>query len=119
MDPHFDGIIFKTHAAELERRMRYPHPPFVVLDVRPAVERGLGMLPGAMAVSSADLSVLPPGTTAKTEFFVVGSGPYDEEVRRTTLRLRELGAARVVELTGGMSEWESFGHALAPADRGA
>jgi rhodanese-related sulfurtransferase len=120
MDPHFDGVIFKTHPAELVRRMRRPHPPFVVLDVRPAEERGRGIIPGANPLRSIDLDgALPPGTSPLTEFFVVGRDQYDEEVRRTTMRLRELGARRVVELTGGMFEWESYEFPLTPTTRAA
>jgi rhodanese-related sulfurtransferase len=120
MDPHFDGVIFKTHPAELERRRRSPHPPFLVIDVRPAAERTRGTIPGAVALRSTDLDgALPPGTDARTEFFVVGRDQYDEEVRRTTLRLRELGARRVVELTGGMFEWESYEFPLTPTTRAA
>jgi len=119
MDPHFDGMIFKTHAAELLRRMRSPHPPFLVLDVRAAPERARGVVPGSVALRSAELDALPPGTGPATEFFVVGRDQYDEEVRRTTLRLRELGAHRVVELTGGMLEWERQGFPLDTVNRAA
>jgi rhodanese-related sulfurtransferase len=109
MDPHFDGVIFQTHPAELARRMRSPRPPFLILDVRSAEQRSRGAIAGAVASRSTDLEALPPATDAKTEFIVVGNGLTDDEVRRTTNRLRELGAHRVVELTGGMYEWEHFG----------
>lgn len=121
MDPHFDGVIFKTHPGELVRRMRRPHPPYLLLDVRPAAERAHGVIPGAVALNSDDLAELPAGTTPLTEFFVVGRDQYDPEMRRTTVRLRQLGARRVVELTGGMFEWESYGYPLdgAPGQRAA
>ena len=106
MDPHFDGVIFKTHPAELDRRRRRAFPPFAIVDVRDAGEHARGAIPGSILARSTDLDALPPGTTPMTEFFVVGRDQYDEEVRRTTLRLRELGARRVVELTGGMFEWQ-------------
>jgi rhodanese-related sulfurtransferase len=109
MDPHFDGVIFQTHPAELARRMRSPRPPFLILDVRSAEQRSRGTIAGAVALRSTDLEALPPGTDAKTELIVVGHDLADKEVRRTTNRLRELGAHRVVELTGGMYEWEHFG----------
>ena len=109
MDPHFDGVIFQTHPAELSRRIRSPRPPFLVVDVRSAEDRSRGTIPGAVAHRSTDLETLPPGVDVRTEFFVVGRNLEDPEVRRTTLRLRELGARRVVELTGGMFEWEQFG----------
>ena len=109
MDPHFDGVIFQTHPAELARRMRSPRPPFLILDVRSAERRAGGIIPGALALRSTDLAALPTGTDAKTELIVVGHDLEDSEVRRTTNRLRELGAHRVVELTGGMYEWEHFG----------
>jgi rhodanese-related sulfurtransferase len=116
MDPHFDGVIFQTHPAELARRIRSPRPPFLVIDVRGAEQRSRGSIPGAVAHRSTDLQALPPGTDARTEFIVAGRDLNDEEVRRTTLRLKELGASRVVELTGGIHEWEQFGF---PLDRGA
>ena len=109
MDPHFDGVIFKTHPAELARRMRSPRPPFLILDVRSAADQARGTIAGAVAFRSSDLEALPPGTDGKTEFIVVGTHRDDPEIRRTTNRLRELGAGRVVELTGGMFEWEQFG----------
>jgi rhodanese-related sulfurtransferase len=119
MDPHFDGVIFKTHPAELQRRLRHPRPPLLVIDVRPAGERARGTVPGAVALRAGDLATLPEGTTPATEFFVVGRDQYDEDVRRATNRLRELGARRVVELTGGMFEWESYGFPLAGGSRAA
>jgi rhodanese-related sulfurtransferase len=113
MDPHFDGVIFQTHPQELARRLRSPRPPYLVLDVRSPAEQSRGMIAGAVALRSSDFDALPPGTGIQTEFIVAGRDLDDEEVRRTTLRLRELGAHRVVELTGGMSEWEHFGFPIA------
>jgi rhodanese-related sulfurtransferase len=110
MDPHFDGVIFQTHAAELRRRIRRPHPPFAVLDVRGNEAWRQGRIPGA--VPAGELTALPDGVAASAEIFVVGSGPDDQRVRAASLRLRELGARRVVELTGGMSEWGDLRLAL-------
>jgi rhodanese-related sulfurtransferase len=112
MDPHFDGVIFQTHPAELARRIRSSWPPFLIVDVRPVADQARGTIAGAFAAGS-DLGALPPGTDAKTEFFVVGKNLDDPEIRRTTLRLKALGAMRVVELTGGMFEWEQFGFPVA------
>jgi rhodanese-related sulfurtransferase len=119
MDPHFDGVIFQTHPAELARRMKSPRPPFLIVDVRPAADQARGTIPGAVAHRSSDLEALPAGTDARTEFIVVGANLDDPEIRRTTLRLRELGAGRVVELTGGMFEWEQFGYPVVPAGASA
>jgi rhodanese-related sulfurtransferase len=119
MDPHFDGVIFQTHPAELARRIRSPRPPFLIIDVRSAEDRSRGTIAGAAAHRSTDLETLPDGTGASTEFFVVGKNLDDPEVRRTTQRLRELGALRVVELTGGMYEWEQFGFPVAPPAGGS
>jgi hypothetical protein len=105
MDPHFDGVIFKTHAAELIRRIRRPFPPFCIVDARWRGEHEDGHIPGAFPAGPDGLTALPPGATERTEFFVVGSGPEDPAMRRTSLALRRLGAHRVVELTGGMVEW--------------
>ena len=115
MDPHFDGVIFKTHPGEVVRRIRRPHPPYLLIDVRPDAERARGAIPGSVPLPSGELTELPAGTTPLTEFFVVGRDQYDPEVRRTTVRLRQLGARRVVEITGGMFEWESYGYPVEPA----
>ncbi|MEA2605205.1 MAG: hypothetical protein QOF89_6197 [Acidobacteriota bacterium] len=109
MDPHFDGVIFKTHAAELIRRLRRPFPPFCVVDVRWRGDYNQGHIPGAFPVGPDGPATLPPGTSERTELFVVGSGPEDPAVRRVSLALRQLGAHRVVELTNGMVEWKRAG----------
>lgn len=120
MDPHFDGVIFKTHAAELRRRLRRPFPPFCVIDVRPREEHERGHIPGAIPATAADLAAgLPPGTTEHTEIFVVGGRPEDPAMRQASLALRRLGARRVVELTGGMSEWVVIGGPLEGERRAA
>lgn len=112
MDPHFDGVIFKTHAGELIRRIRRPFPPFCVVDARWRGEYEEGHIPGAFPAGPDGLAALPPGTTEHTEFFVVGSGPEEPAMRRVSLALRRLGARRVVEVTGGMVEWKRAGGPL-------
>ncbi len=104
MDPHFDGVIFKTHAAELRRRLRFPYPPFRVIDVRSREEYERGHIPGAIRATAADLGAGLP-TTERTEFFVVSGRPEDPTMREASLALQHLGAHRIVELTGGMAEW--------------
>ena len=67
MDPHFDGVIFQSHAEEVRRRIEHPHPPFRVLDVRPAAEYAAGHLPGAVSTSVESLRRgLPEGTSEGT-----------------------------------------------------
>ena len=34
MDPHFEGVIFQTHANELVKRLGKAFPPFCVIDLR-------------------------------------------------------------------------------------
>jgi rhodanese-related sulfurtransferase len=109
MDPHFEGVIFQTHTAELRRRLRRPFPPFRVLDVRAPEEVDRRRIPGALRVDPAGLQALPEGATEHTELFVVGSAPDDPRVREASLALMRLGAHRVVEMGGGMSEWERTG----------
>ena len=110
MDMHFDGVIFQTHAAELSRRLDHSHPPFAVLDLRDEREWAAGHIPGARNTSLEALERgLPEGTTAATEFFLVGSGPTDPAPRAASLALRSLGARRRVELPGGMHEWHARG----------
>ena len=113
MDPHFDGVIFQTHAAELERRLRKPFPSWCAVDVRSAAEFAVGHLPGSISMSADELSAgLPEGTDRATEFFVIGSAPGDARVRPVSEALRRHGTHRVVEFGGGLAEWEAFGFAL-------
>ncbi|HEX5758980.1 MAG TPA: rhodanese-like domain-containing protein [Thermoanaerobaculia bacterium] len=110
MDPHFDGVIFQTHGAELQRRLKAPWPPFVVLDVRPEEEFAKGHIPGAVWAGHLDLPRAVPSLGEKrVELIVVGSDPEDPMIRVASAALRERGAKRVVELTGGMVEWELAG----------
>jgi rhodanese-related sulfurtransferase len=113
VDPQFDGMIFQTHAAELARRLRFPIPPFRVIDVRPPEAFERGHIPGAVAASSVSpASLLAEATGGRIEIFVVGRGPGDPEVREASLALLHAGARRVVELTGGMVEWALDGGRL-------
>ncbi len=111
MDMHFEGVVFHTYAAELARRIRYPYPPFAVLDVRGPGAHDRERIPGSVAYDAASTD-LPDGTSESTEFFVVGSGPEDVLVRRASQALRENGARRVVEVIGGMREWKQQGFPL-------
>ncbi len=111
MDPQFDGVIFQTYPAELHRRLRYPFPPFKILDARSRDEFRLGHVPGAIPVAGLDLAVIFPKNSGRIELFVIGKGPGDPRVREVSLALLELGAHRIVELTGGMFEWERSGQA--------
>ena len=113
MDPHFDGVIFKTHAAEVRRRLSRPFPPFCIVDVRPPDAFAQGHIPGAVPATAADLEAgLPGGASPRTEYIVVGATPEDPVMRAASLALRRHGAHRVVELTGGMTEWEGGGNPL-------
>jgi rhodanese-related sulfurtransferase len=111
MDPQFDGVIFQTYPAELKRRLRYPFPPFKILDARSRDEFRSGHIPGAIPVAGQDLARVFPKESGRIELFVIGKGPGDPRVREVSLALLELGAHRIVELTGGMFEWERSGQA--------
>ena len=104
MDMHFEGIIFRTHADELGRRLGRAYPPFAVLDVRSAAAHERLRIPGSFRVD-APLETLPAGTDQTTELFVVGAHPGDARVRQAALALKGLGARRVVEVPGGLREW--------------
>jgi rhodanese-related sulfurtransferase len=111
MDPHFDGVIFATHAEELARRIKFEYPPFAVLDVRQ--DRSGGSIEGSMPVSVKGLEEgLPEGTTDATEFIVVGADLDDGTVRAVSEQLRKNGAKRVVELAGGVKQWRDSGFGL-------
>lgn len=108
MDPHFDGVIFATHAEEMARRIRFEYPPFAVLDVR--LDRSSGAIEGSVPTSVSELEAgLPEGTTDSTEFFVVGADQNDGTVREVSQQLRAHGAKRVVELAGGVKQWVDSG----------
>lgn len=110
MDPHFEGVIFQTHAKELARRLEHRFPAWCALDVRSPSEFSSGHLEGARNESVETLATgLPEGTDQGTEFFVVGAGPEDRRLRATSEALRQHGARRVVELSGGIAEWSAFG----------
>ena len=110
MDMHSEGVIFQTHSAELVRRLERSHPPFLLVDVRPVEAFARGHIDGAVRMGPDELAAaLPEGTTPATEFIVTGSGPGDPAVRRAALALRDRGARRCVELTGGMLEWRQMG----------
>lgn len=111
MDMHFKGVIFQTHAAELGRRLRHPRPGTCVIDVRSAGEYAQGHIPGAISAEDLNLTTeIPAGTDQHTEFVLVGTAPGDPRVRSASLALKELGAHRRVELTGGMLEWRQLGY---------
>lgn len=113
MDPHFEGVIFKTHAAEVRRRLSRPFPPFCLVDVRPRDLYAQGHIPGAVSAGAAELGEgLPAGTTERTEFIVVGAAPEDPAMRAASLALRRHGAHRVVELTTGMTDWKRSGYPM-------
>ena len=116
MDPHFHGVIFRTHAGELIRRIERPLPPYRVVDTRWRGAYDEGHVPGAVSILPEDLKTLPEGTTAHTEFFVIGEEAEDPGMRKASLALRRLGAHRVVEVTGGMVEWRL---ARGPIEAGA
>jgi rhodanese-related sulfurtransferase len=117
MDPHFDGVIFKTHAAEVRRRLSRSFPPFCLLDVRSRGAYDRGHIPGALPASAGDLAAgLPAGVDLKSEIILVGAQPEDPDMRAASLALRRQGAHRLVELTGGMTEWVLAGY---PVERAA
>ncbi|MCP4201954.1 MAG: rhodanese-like domain-containing protein [bacterium] len=109
MDMHFEGVIFHTHADELERRLGHDFPPFAVLDVRPQTDHARRRIRGSISIDADHLEQLPEGTDMATEFFVVGTGHADAAVRRAALALKGIGARRVVEVTGGYYEWRRRG----------
>ena len=116
MDPHFDGVIFKTHAAEVRRRLSRPFPPFCLIDVRPREDYEHGHIPGALNPTAVDLAAgLPAGVSGQHEIIVVGAAPEDPAMREASLALRGHGAHRVVELTTGMTDWKRAGY---PVEKG-
>ncbi len=111
MDPHYEGVIYQTHAAELVKRLAHDFPAYMALDVRDASAWAEGHIPSAHNTTPGQLATgLPEGTSETTEFFVIGAGPTDTTVREASLALRGHGALRVVEFSGGMSEWSAYGY---------
>lgn len=116
MDMHFDGVIFKTHALELERRIQRSWPPFVLIDTRPAAEYASEHIAGAVHAPVAALRTGGlPGGNPGAEFIVVGRDPEDPDIRAAALALRDAGARRIVELAGGMITWTDARYPTASA----
>ncbi len=110
MDPHYDGVIFQTHAAEMIRRLSALFPPYRVLDVRAADQFASGHIPGALSISADQLELtLPAGLDLDSELFVIGATAGDPAIRQASLALMAHGARRIVELPGGMVEWLGAG----------
>ena len=108
MDPHFHGVIFQTHPEELQRRLAHSYPPYLLFDVRDESERAAGTIAGARPLTAEQLGdELPEGATPTTEIFVIGAAQSDPRPRALSRALRERGATRVVELAGGMFEWNA------------
>jgi rhodanese-related sulfurtransferase len=112
MDPHFDGVIFKTHSGEVRRRINRPFPPFRIIDVRPRADWERSRIPGSISAPEDGIIGFPEGADARTEYLVVGRQPEDPAMRKASLVLKSLGAHRVVEMTGGMVEWKMAGGPL-------
>ncbi len=107
MDPHYDGVIFQTHAAEMIRRLRTSFPAYRVLDVRSSGDFAAGHIPGALCVSAEQLELkMPAGLDGGSELFVIGAKLGDPAIRQASLALMAHGARRIVELPGGMAEWQ-------------
>jgi rhodanese-related sulfurtransferase len=119
MDPHFEGVIFKTHSGEVRRRIDRPFPPFRILDVRPRADWERGHIPGALSAPAGGVTSFPEGAPARIEYIVVGTEPEDPAMRAASLALKRLGAHRVVEMTGGMVEWEMAGGPIERESRAA
>ena len=109
MDPHFDGVIFQTHAAELYRRMQREFPPLVILDTRDTGHYEARHIEGALSVPGGSFGGFLPEGSDGAEFVVMGAGPADLTVRAASLELKAAGARRIVEMTGGMIEWNRAG----------
>jgi len=113
MDMHFDGIIFQSHASELARRLRFEHPPRVVLDVRREAAFAAGHIPGSVRVRPDKPGQgLSSDGAADVEIFIVSDDPTDPRVREASLELKKLGATRVVEIAGAVAEWRQLGLTL-------
>ncbi|HNZ96960.1 MAG: rhodanese-like domain-containing protein [Acidobacteria bacterium] len=112
-DTHFGPFLFQTHAAALAARLEAAYPPCVVVDVRPAAAFASGRIAGSVRLAELPAGALPPELTQAAEVFVIGAGPADANRRRVALALRARGLSRVVEVPGGIAEWERRGLPLA------
>lgn len=117
MDPHFDGMIFSTHAEELARRIGPSHPPLLLLDLRSTKEHAAGHVPGALRVTADQAAAAVPAGVA--EVVVIGRERNDPEVGRALQILKGAGVRRRVELAGGMAEWLRLGLPLERRGAGA
>lgn len=108
MDPHFDGVIFQTHVAELHRRTGRSFPGVAVIDVRPSSAFAAGHIAGAISAPEA-AGGISGQVAGAPDVVIVGEEPEDPRVRRATLDLRQAGVGRITELAGGMHAWREAG----------
>ena len=110
MDPHYNGVIFQTHGAEMIRRLRTSFPAYQVLDVRSSSDFANGHIPGALNIEADRLELtVPKALELGGELFVIGTTLGDPAIRQASLALMAHGAPRIVELPGGMMEWRQAG----------
>jgi membrane protein DedA with SNARE-associated domain/rhodanese-related sulfurtransferase len=92
---------------ELKERMDGGEP-LMIVDLRNAIERLQGSIPGATHLTDDNLdSLLALGSG--TEIVLYCSCPDEFESARAALRLKRAGAARVRPLEGGFPLWRELG----------
>ena len=105
-----DHRAYRTHRmtpGELKQRMESGEA-LLVVDLRIALERLEGCIPGGMAVAYRDLdSLLPVAGTREVVFYC--SCPGEITSVRAALRLRRHGLTRLHALQGGFAGWRALG----------
>lgn len=101
---------------ELDQLLKQEKPP-TIIDVRSAVARQSGpvpgaRIPGALVMSDDDLSALVISDDSNTEVIVYCSCPNEASAARIAKKLMQRGYTRVRPLSGGIEAWVAAGYAI-------
>ncbi len=101
---------------ELKERMN-GGAPVTIVDLRNAIDRLEGSIPGSIHLTDDNLdSLLAPGSHA--EIVLYCSCPDEFASARAALRLKRLGASRVRPLEGGFPLWRDLGFPVEGTESG-
>ena len=90
----------------------------VILDVRSAESQAeAGVIPGATAVSRADVDALAATLPSGTEIIVYCNCPNEASAVQLARQLSKLGFKRIRPLLGGVDAWLAAGQSLVPIER--
>lgn len=101
----------RISVGELDQLLKHGQTPIIV-DVRSPMAQQTGRIPGAVAMSDADINTFVLDTPSETEVIIYCSCPNDASAARVAKLLKERGYSRVRPLAGGIDAWIAAGHSI-------